>query len=166
MLKIGEIVAPHGIRGEVRVLPTTDFPQRFSLLDKVTLRQGEKTRELQILQAREHKNFVLIEFKEISDRNQAEELRNWEVVIPVAKAMPLPPGRYYGHQLEGLEVIDIESRVSLGTLAEVMHLPANAVYRVENSAGSILIPALKSVIKEVDIEKGRMYVQPLEGMVE
>lgn len=166
MLKIGEIVAPHGIQGEVRVLPTTDFPKRFSLLDKVILRKGQNTRELHLLHAREHKNFVLMEFKEVSDRNQAEELRNWEVVIPVEKAMPLPPGQFYDYQLEGLEVIDIDSGTSLGTLVEVMHLPANAVYRVENPAGSILIPALKRVVKAVDFEKGQMLVQPLEGMLE
>jgi 16S rRNA processing protein RimM len=167
MLKIGEIVAPHGIQGEVRVIPTTDFPKRFSQLDKVTIRKGQKTRELQLVKAREHKNFILMVFKEIADRNQAEELRKWEVVIPVENAVPLPPGHFYDHQLEGLEVVDIQGKVSLGTLVEVLHLPGNAVYRIENSAGvSILIPALKSVVKTVDLINGQMHVQPLEGMLE
>lgn len=167
MLKIGEIVSPHGVRGEVKLIPFTDFPKRFSQLDKVTIRKGKQLRELNIAQVRQHKLFVLLLFKEICDRNQAEELRNWELVIPYERAVPLPAHHFYDHQLEGLEVINTRDNLPLGILAEVLHLPANAVYRVEKADGtSILIPALKSVVKAVNTDEGRMYVEPMEGMLE
>lgn len=167
MLKIGEIVGPHGVRGEVKLIPYTDFPKRFCQLATVTIRKGTQMRELNLARVREHKNFILMEFKEISDRNQAEELRNWEVVVPYQSAVPLPQGHFYDHQLGGLEVFDINGNLFLGTLAEVMHLPANAVYRVEKPDGAnILIPALKSVVKAVDLEKRRMYVAPMDGLLE
>jgi 16S rRNA processing protein RimM len=167
MLKIGEIVGPHGVRGEIKLIPFTDFPKRFLQLDKVTIRKGKQLRELNIAQVRQHKRFVLLKFKEIFDRNQADELRNWELVIPYERAHPLPRDHYYDHQLEGLEVINTRDNLPLGTLAEVLHLPANAVYRVEKADGtSVLIPALKSVVKAVNPGEGRMYVEPMEGMLE
>ncbi|MDD2282296.1 MAG: ribosome maturation factor RimM [Eubacteriales bacterium] len=167
MLKIGEIVGPHGVRGEVKLIPFTDSTKRFCQLDKVTIRKGNQTRELNLAQVREHKNFILMKFKEISDRNQAEELRNWEMVVPYNSAVPLPEGYFYDHQLEGLEVFDVNDNLSLGILAEVMHLPANAVYRVEKADGaSILIPALKAIVKVVDLERRRMYVAPMDGLLE
>lgn len=165
MLKIGQVLGPHGVRGEVKIIPLTDFPQRFRKLAQVTLRRGAESRELQPINVRMHKQCVLMGFKEIADRNQAEALRNWEVVIPVRQAQPLPPGRYYDHQLEGLEVFTLGGD-SLGILIEVMHLPANAVYRVEKADTCLLIPALKSVVKKVDLENRRLYVSPLEGMLE
>lgn len=167
MLKIGEIVSPHGVRGEIKLIPFTDFPKRFSQLDKVTIRKGKQLRELNIAQVRQHKRFVLLQFKEICDRNQAEELRNWELVIPYERAVPLPAHHFYDHQLEGLEVINSRDNLPLGILAEVLHLPANAVYRVEKADGtSILIPALKSVVRAVNPGEGRMYVELMEGMLE
>jgi 16S rRNA processing protein RimM len=167
VLVIGEIVGPHGVRGEVKVYPLTDFPQRFSQLTQVSLRKGGQARELHLARVRTHKNIVLLEFREITSRNQAEELRGWELVIPYQQAVSLPRDHFYDHQLEGLQVYRAEGDQCLGRLTEVLHLPANAVYRVSGPDGrEVLIPALKSVVRQVDLVQGRMYVSLPEGMLE
>lgn len=166
MLKIGEIVGPHGVRGEVKVLPCTDCPQRFSRLTQVTLRQGQKLQEMQLAGARQHKNCVLLTFTEVATRNQAEGLRNWEIVVPFDEALPLPPDRFYDHQLEGLEVYNINDGAILGVLSAVLHLPANAVYKVEGAGGCLYVPALKAVVLDVDLEARRMGIAPPAGLLE
>lgn len=167
MLRIGQIVCPHGVGGEVRVMPWTDFPERFRNLKTVTLCKGSLKQDLAVVGAREHKNIVLLRFAGVIDRNQAEGLRGWEVVIPVDQAYPLPPGHYYDYQLEGLKVIDMEGNRILGTVAEVLHLPANPVYRVVGPRGNDLyIPALKSVVKDIDLSRGQILIMPLAGLLE
>lgn len=167
MLKIGEIVGSHGVRGEVKVYSHTDFPERFFDLETVKARKGKLTRSFHVEKVRRHKNFFIILFAEVASRNQAEELQGWELVVEVKNAVPLPPGHYYDFQLLGLEVWNILTNSVLGTIVEVLHLPANAVYRVENSQGkSLLIPALRQVVKRVDLENRRMDIEPLEGLWE
>lgn len=167
MLRIGQIACPHGVGGEVKVTPWTDFPQRFNDLRTVTLCKGSLEQVLTVVSARTHKNYVLLRFAGVDDRNQAERLRDWEVTVPADQAHPLPPDHYYDYQLEGLEVIDVAGNHSLGTIAEVLHLPANPVYRVVGPTGEdIYIPALKSVVKEIDLSAGRMSIIPLAGLLE
>lgn len=167
MLTIGEIVGPHGVRGEIKVLPLTDFPERFFELDNVKVRKGKLIRNFHVLNVRQHKNLFVFQFQEVQDRNQAEGLRHWELVIDLQAAVAPPEGQYYDYQLEGLEVYDVLAASVLGTIVEIMHLPANAVYRVEKPDGSsLLIPALKQVVKRVDLDGRRMYIEPMEGLLE
>lgn len=167
MLKIGEIVGSHGVRGEVKIYPLTDYPQRFQELDAVKVRKDGQLRTLHVSSIRRHKNIYVAVFREIADRNQADALRNWELVVDYQEAVPLPQGHYYDYQLENLEIIDLGTNTPLGKLREVMHLPANAVYRMERPDGkSVLIPALKQIVKEVDLEGRRMYIDPMEGLLE
>lgn len=167
MLKIGEIVGSHGVRGEVKVYPLTDFPKRFYELEAVKVRKGTLVKTLHIHSARRHKNIIVIAFREITDRNQADGLRDWELVVDIEDAVPLPQGHYYDYQLEGLEIINLQTNSPVGILAEVMHLPANAVYRMETPDGkSVLIPALKEIVRRVDLDERRMYIEPMEGLLE
>ena len=167
MLKIGQIVCPHGVGGEVKVMPSTDSPQRFLELKQVTVCRDLRQQVITITGARIHQHFVLLKLEGVDDRNQAEALRNWAVKVPVEEAVPLPPGRYYDYQLVGLEVIDLNSNCSLGAVAEVLHLPANAVYRVTDAAGTDrYVPALKSVVTKIDLTGRKMYIVPPKGLLE
>ncbi|HPZ90144.1 MAG: 16S rRNA processing protein RimM [Firmicutes bacterium] len=167
MLKIGEIIGAHGIRGEVKVYPFTDFPQRFTDMQVITVQKGAQKKQLHVERARRHKNIFILKCREVTDRNHAESLKGWDVVVDYRDAMPLPEDEYYDHQLVGLEVWDLQSQTPVGVLTEVLHLPANAVFTVVREDGSeVLIPALKQVVRRVDVEKGRMEIWPLEGMWE
>lgn len=167
MLTIGEIVGSHGVRGEFKVKPHTDFPQRFYALDVITVRQGDKTRQLHVQKVRQHKNIFIMQCREVSDRNQADMLKNWELVVDYADAIPLPPDHYYDFDLEGMEVWDLTSQTLVGKITRILHLPANAAYEVERPQGdSLLIPALKSVVRRVDVANKRMEIVPLEGLLE
>jgi len=166
VLIIGEIVGSHGVRGEVKVYPHTDFPQRFYDLETIQIQKGKLTRILNVLEVRQHKNIFIFSLAEIKDRNQSDELRGWQLVVDYQDAHSLPPGHYYDHQLEGLEVWDVQTDSWVGKIIQVLHLPANAVYRVETPAGIRLIPALKQVVKSIDLSQGKMYIKPMEGLLE
>lgn len=167
MLKIGEIIGSHGIQGEVKVYSLTDFPRRFYELDVVTVQLGSQSRQLHIEKVRQHKNIFIIQFQEVRDRNRADELKNWLLVVDYVDAIPLPSGHYYDFQLVGMGVWDLTTETLIGKLTEVLHLPANAVYQVERTDGSIvLIPALKQIVRSVDVAEKRMGIMPLEGLLE
>lgn len=167
MLIIGEIVGPQGIRGEVKVYPYTDFPERFFKLTEITIRKGNQTRVLHVEKVRRHKNLFLFFFREINDRNKVDELRGWEMVVDYDDAVSLPIGHYYDYQLMDMAVVDLNTDLVVGRIAEILHLPANAVYRVATPGGkSIYLPALKQIIKQVDVQANRMYIEPMEGLLE
>lgn len=167
MLIIGEIVGSHGVRGELKVIPHTDHSQRFFKLEVVTIQQGQKTRQLNIDNVRQHKNVFLFQCQEVTDRDQADALKNWLLVVEEKDALPLPPSHYYDFELEGMEVWDVTRRTLVGTITQVLHLPANAVYQVQRPQGAVvLIPALKSVVQRVDVANKRMEIVPLEGLLE
>lgn len=167
MLIIGEITGAHGVNGEVRVLPLTEHPRRYNQLDSVTIAKGDAQRTVTIAGIRQHKGLFIIRFGEVYTRDQAEQLRGWKLVVPFDQAVPLPPGSYYDFQLIGLEVYDVRDQSLLGTISEVLHLPANAVYRVTSATGKeYLIPALRQVVRQVDIEGKKMHILPLEGLLE
>lgn len=166
---IGEITAPQGVRGEVRVLPLTDFPDRFETLAEVWL--GAPRQELVAIESvRPHKGFFLVKFRGIDDRDQAETLRGVRLEIEEEDLVPLKPGEYYVHQLQGCQVLTVEGR-SLGTLVDVYRTGANDVWVVQGDvsrgeAREVLIPALKDVVREVDLEARRLVIAPLPGLLD
>lgn len=150
LITVGEIISPQGITGEVRVLPLTDFPQRFRLLKTVFLAcSGEKEPHLiQIVGVRKHKRYVLLRFEGIDCRRGAEELRGCLVQIEPSQLVTLPPGHYYHFQIIGLTVKTNQGE-KLGRVVEILSPGCNDVYLVRNEAGAeILIPALKEVVKK------------------
>ncbi|MBC7224398.1 MAG: 16S rRNA processing protein RimM [Anaerolineae bacterium] len=161
-LAIAQIVAPHGIRGEVRAVILTDFPERFALLETVYL--GEEGRAVRLEGYRFHRGQVLLKLEGCDTRSQAEELRQVLVQVPVSEAMPLPEGTYYVHQIVGLEAWTEEGQF-LGEVTEVLETGANDVYVLQGGPyGEILVPALESVVLEIDLEEGRMLVRLPPGL--
>ena len=160
-LTIGRIVSPFGLSGELRVEVVTDFPQRFT--EGLEVRLGEELRPFRIESVRWLDDQLLIRLERCGP-DCAEKLRNQLVRVPVEQAMPLPEDHYYLHQIIGLKVRTSEDRY-LGTVEDVLRTGANDVYVVKGPLGEVLIPAIESVVKSIDLGRGVMTVELMEGML-
>jgi 16S rRNA processing protein RimM len=161
-LAVGYVRAPHGVRGDVRVQVLTDFPERFSPGSELWM--GQPPERHVVERARLEGDQAIVKFAGFDDRDSAERFRDSDVLIPQEEAMPLPEGTYYIHEIVGLEVWSDEGE-RLGTVSEVLELPANDVYVVDGPKGEILLPATAEVILRVDLDAGRMTVHVLPGLV-
>ena len=148
-LRVGVITSPHGVRGEVKVYPTTDDVMRFKKLDKVILDLGRgETRELKIRQVKFFKNMVILKFDGVDTMNEVEGWRQKDLLITRDQAIPL----------EG---------ETLGTLTDVMETGANDVYCVKTPEGKeLLLPAIRDCILDVDLDKEEMLVHVLPGLLD
>jgi len=159
-LCVGRILAPWGIRGEVKVEVLTDFPERFAPRKVVYL----NTIPLEIERCRPHKQHMVVKLATIDSIEAAEKLRGQDLTIPSSELYPLPQGRYYTFQLIGLKVVTTE-RQTLGRITDIMSTASNDVYIVEGKRGEILIPAIEDVVKSIDLEKGKMVIEAIEGLL-
>ena len=165
-LRVGVIVKTHGIRGEVKVYPTTDSPERFDDIEKVKLRQGKRVYEFQIEKARYQKNLVILKFKGIDNINDVEQYRGAELWIDREDGADLKEGEYYIADIIGIEVIT-DDGTKLGTVKDVLETGANDVYIVErNGMKDLLIPAIKECILDVNIEENIMTVHLMDGLLD
>ena len=164
--KVGVITSPHGIRGEVKVFPTTDDPARFKKLKEVFLDTGKERIVLHIAQVKLFKQFVILKFREYDSINEVENLRKKELWISRSQAVKLQKDEYFIADLIGISV-ELEDGRMLGVLKDVIQTGANDVYVVECTDGrEIMIPAIKDCILSVDVEEGRMVVHLLKGLME
>lgn len=162
-LVIGEVTKPHGVRGEVRVMPLTDRPERFSWLQEVFLDENGASRAV-VETARLHQGFVLLKLQGIDDRDAAETLRGKMLAIPADQAIPLAEDEYYLRDLLGVAVVT-EDGEPLGEIIDVIETGANNVFVAQGPRGEILIPDIPDVVLEIDLENGRMSVRPLPGLL-
>lgn len=160
-LVIGRIAVPHGVKGEVEAEILTDFPDRFSLLKTVYL--GEEL-EAYVLQGHRHKKGRLIlKLAGCDDRNQAAMLRGRLIYVPIEEAMPLQEDEYYVYEIVGLEVWTAGGEF-LGRVDDILFTGSNDVYVVRDGDEEMLIPAISSAVKEVDMDRGRLIVHLMEGL--
>jgi 16S rRNA processing protein RimM len=164
-LAIGQITSAHGIRGEVKVLVMTDFPERYRVGAKVYLGTLADCRPTEIETVRPHKGMMLVKLSGVPDRNTAETLQGQYLMIPDEQAMPLGEHENYAHDLIGLAV-ETQDGKSLGTLVEILFTRANDVYVVSGPAGEILLPALREVILRVDLAAKKIIVAVPEGLLD
>ena len=162
LITIGEITRHQGNKGEVRVKPLTDFPERFEELDIIKLSKGRVEKEVEIEKIRYHKGFVILKFVDIDDIGAAIEHKGFEIKIPKAQRFELEEDVYYMEDLIGLDVYQAEDY--LGELTAIMETGANDVYVVENDQDKLLLPALKDVVLEVDFEANKMMVEVPQGL--
>lgn len=161
---VGALIAPHGIAGCVTADCLSDNPLRFHagavfFLDEPVL--GHRTLSLET--ASTHKGRLLLKFAEIPDRNAAELLRGRKLLVSLEEVPPLPEGEYYQFQIIGLNVL--ENGQELGQIIDVLDYTANDIYVLQRKDGSqTLIPALKSIVKKIDIQAGCMEVQLPPGL--
>ena len=165
MLRVGVITSTHGVRGEVKVFPTTDDAKRFKTLKKVIL-DGREPLELSIEQVKFFKNMVILKFKGYDNINDVETWRQRDLLITRDQAVELKEDEYFITDLIGLTVVNEEEAV-LGRVKDVLETGANDVYVVELTGGKeLLLPAIKDCILNVDLEGGRMKVQVLDGLMD
>lgn len=161
---IGKITSPHGIKGEVKVLPLTDYPDRFYRTKSVWV--DSKKGYLTVESIRKQMEMFLIKFQGVDVRSDAEKLNNSFLTIDHDQAIDLPPGHFFRFQIIGLNVYDVQGTY-LGELTEIMETGANDVYVVQRAdKKELLIPALKAVVREIDITNKRMTVDLPAGLEE
>lgn len=166
MLRVGVITAPHGVRGEVKVFPTTDDSSRFKKLKKVFLDTGKEKMPLEIEHVKFFKNMVILKFRGLDNRNDVEMWRQKDLLITRDQAVTLEPDENFIVDLIGLAVVTDEGE-RLGTLTDVLQTGANDVYCVKTEDGrEILLPAIKDCILNVDLEKQEMLVHVLDGLLD
>lgn len=169
-ITIGKIVNTQGHRGEVRVIPLTDYPERFSETRKVFLKRSGRDNELAVYQIEKsyaHKKFIILKFLGVNDMNAGEELKGSLLLIPKEELMPLPEDTFYIFDIVGMEVYTTSGR-ELGQVKDVLQTAANDVYIVEGSSGGrpLLIPALKKVVHNINLKEKKMIVELPEGLEE
>ncbi|MHB9026017.1 MAG: ribosome maturation factor RimM [Armatimonadota bacterium] len=159
-LLIGEITAPQGLRGEVRVYPHTDFPDRFLDLEEIGLREGGgAVRVTAVEYARVLGRKIVLKLAGIDTIAQAESLRGTHLLVPQSWARELGEDEYYHHQLLGLDVVTTAGE-SLGRISDIWRTGANDVYETPLA----LVPATKDIIREIDLDHGRMVVDARPGL--
>ncbi len=165
LLKVGVITSTHGIKGEVKVFPTTDDVKRFKKGIQLILETGKEQLNLEVEGVKFFKQFVILKFKGIDDINQIEKYRRKELFVTRENAVKLKKDEYFIADLIGLSVIDEEGN-SIGVLGDVMETGANDVYVVKMpEEKEVLIPAIKQCILEVNVEEGFVKVRMMEGLL-
>lgn len=166
LLRVGVIANTHGIRGEVKVFPTTDEKERFKDLKKVILDMGKEQKVLEIQSVRFFKNLVILKFKGIDNINDIEMYKGKDLLVSREDAVPLEEGEYFIADLLDLDVYSDEDE-KIGVLYDVMQTGANDVYVVKTEEGKeILLPAIDECILDIDLEESRMTVHIMEGLLD
>ena len=163
--QVGAIASVHGIKGEVKVFPTTDEPTKFKKLKSVILKNEKEERDIALQSVRFFKNMVIVKFQGIESPEDAQKYRGATLWIAREQAVPLRENEYYRADLIGLTVVT-EDGEELGILTDVLETGANDVYEVTLSdKKTALFPAIRECIKEVDVEKGYIKVHVMEGLL-
>jgi 16S rRNA processing protein RimM len=162
---IGKIVAPFGIRGEVKAFSLTDVPGRFAQLESIYL--SPDYRLYSIERTRPSKgDTIVLKLGGIDDANAAETLRGRDLCLPLDKLAKLPPDSYYQHDILDLHVRTLTDH-EIGIIVDIIVTGSNDVYVVKAADGKqILIPAIKEVIKQIDLIHHVVYIHPMKGLLD
>ncbi len=167
-LVVGRVLKPHGVRGEVRVEIVTGYPERLGQHAAFYLahpHSPEAVRRYPVEQLRLHQDVALLKLEGCDDRNAADGLRGMLVQIPIEDAVPLEEGEYYLYQVVGVQV-ETEDGEPLGQVVQVLDTGANDVYVVRGPRGEVLLPAIKDVVLELDLDAQCLVVRLMPGMLE
>ncbi|TDS33647.1 ribosome maturation factor RimM [Halanaerobium congolense] len=164
-LEIGIITRFQGNKGEVRIKATTDIPERFLDLDFVYLKRGKELKELEIEYIRFHKQFVIIKFFAVNSIDEAEKLKNYQVLIDKSEKYLLPEDNFYVSDLIDCEVY-LESGRYLGTLIDVVDTSGTDIFLVQGQNKKYMLPASREMILEIDLENKKIIVDPIPGILD
>jgi len=164
LIRVGRIVGSRGNRGEVKVELLTDFPDRFRDLQWVYLIDPrDKLESLKIERVWFHKNFIIIKFEGVESISEAEILRGRFLAVKREEAVKLPEGSYYLYEVMGLDVFT-EDGEYLGKVQEIWKTGSNDVYVVKDGEEELLLPAIREVVRKIDLTEKKMVVHLLEGL--
>lgn len=173
LLRIGVVTTTHGLRGELKVFPTTDDPRRFDDCDEVFLvkkRDGhplqQEKRLLHVERVKYFKNIVIIKFKEFNDINEVEQFRKCDIMVTREHAVPLEEGEYFFCDVIGASVSE-EDGTPVGTVKDVLETGANNVFVIEMEDGrEVLFPSIPDCIKKIDVENKQIVAHIMPGLLD
>lgn len=166
LLQVGVIANTHGVRGEVKVFPTTDDVNRFKNLKMVILDTGKEQWDLEITQVKFFKNLVILKFKGIDNINEVEKYKGMGLFVTRENAVKLAKNEYFIADLMGLKVVSDEGE-DLGEISDVLQTGASDIYVVSKEKTiDLLVPAIKECILDINLKKGVITMHLLEGLRE
>jgi 16S rRNA processing protein RimM len=166
LITIGKVVKPFGVKGEMKIGPMTDFPGRFKDLDRVYLVSPAGNEIVcKVKSVRYAGEVPLLLFEGYDSPERAKALNGWFVKVPEEDAVPLPEGRYYWHELIGMEVLS-ESGEKLGAIVDIFETGSNDVYVMKQGRKEVYLPATKEVIKRIDRKSKQMVIHLMDGLIE
>lgn len=163
--RVGVIANTHGIRGEVKVFPTTEEPNRFKGMKTIILDTGKEKKELEIESVRFFKNMVIMKFKGIDNINEIEPYKGMDLLVTRENAIPLEEGEYYIADIIGAKVVT-EDGVDFGVLKDVLTTGANDVYVVEHEDREVLLPVIPDCVLKRDMEQKIVTVHLMKGLLD
>lgn len=163
--RVGVITNTHGLRGEVKVFPTTEDPGRFRDLKEVLLDTGKDWLELEVSSVRFFKNLVIVKFREFDSINEIEQYKGKDLYVSRENAIPLEEGEYYLADIIGATVVTEDGTV-FGELKDVLETGANLVYVVSHEGKEVLLPVIPDCVKNVDVEQRKVAVHIMKGLLD
>lgn len=163
--RVGVIANTHGIRGEVKVFPTTEDPKRFKGMKGIILDTGKEKRELTVESVRFFKNLVILKFQEFDNINEVEPYKGMDLLVTRENAIPLEEGEYYIADILGARVVT-EDGEEFGVLKDVITTGANDVYVVEHEGREVLLPVIPDCVLSRDMEQKIVTVHVMKGLLD
>jgi 16S rRNA processing protein RimM len=163
-ITIGTVKRAHGVRGEVVIEPVSEGTERFRGLERVLLRDKNGVREIGVISIKEKGELIVAKFESIDDRASAQALASAELGVRRKDVWPLPEGSYYIFDVVGSRVVGTDGR-EIGTVGEVLGMPANDVLVVKTDKGEALIPVTRNVVKKIDVEAKTVVIEEIEGLL-
>jgi 16S rRNA processing protein RimM len=166
LITIGKVLKPWGVKGEMKIEPLTDFPERFKELGRVSLvSPAGKEISCAVTAVRYANGVPFLTFPGYDTPEKAKTLNGWFIKIPREEVVPLPEGSYYWFELIGMEVFSEEGE-KLGTITDVFETGSNDVYVMKRGRKEIYLPATREVIKQVDMATKKMVIHLIDGLME
>lgn len=163
--RVGVIANTHGIRGEVKIFPTTDDVKRFDYLKEAYIDAGKEKIKVEVSNVRYFKNLVIVKFKGIDNINDIERYKGKDLLVTRENALPLEEGEYYLADIIGANVY-IEDGNLFGSLEDVIETGANLVYSVQHEGKEVLLPVIDDCVKEVNVEEKKVIVHIMKGLLD
>lgn len=161
---IGKARRPHGVGGEVVIEPVSEGVERFRLLKQVLVRDKNGVREISMESVRKKGDLIVAKFAGIDDRASAQALASAELGVRRKDVWPLPEGSYYIFDVVGSRVVGTDGR-EIGTVEDVLGMPANDVLVVRTGKGEALLPVTKNVVKKIDVKAKIVVIEEIEGLL-
>ena len=163
--RVGVIANTHGIRGEVKIFPTTDDVKRFDYLKEAYIDAGKEKIKVEVSNVRYFKNLVIVKFKGIDNINDIERYKGKDLLVTRENALPFEEGEYYLADIIGANVYT-EDGILFGSLEDVIETGANLVYSVQHEGKEVLLPVIDDCVKEVNVEEKKVIVHIMKGLLD
>ena len=163
--RVGVIANTHGIRGEVKIFPTTDDVKRFDYLKEAYIDAGKEKIKVEVSNVRYFKNLVIVKFKGIDNINDIERYKGKDLLVTRENALPLEEGEYYLADIIGANVYTEYGNL-FGSLEDVIETGANLVYSVQHEGKEVLLPVIDDCVKEVNVEEKKVIVHIMKGLLD